>query len=132
MENNDYSKNEKFSLLLTKIMIVFLSICIIMIIVLTYLNAKINNGTLSIESINSLKNISNILGIIILSIAIINVFLLFMIMFLNPDDPDYNKYKDYVFVSKKDIKEFRNEYIRRERNLKKDIRNLKKIIKNKK
>ena len=130
IENKDYSKKEKFSLLFTKIMIVLLLICIIIVGVVVYLNFKINNGSLNVETINNYKYMADILGIISFILAIINVFLLFMIVFLNPEDPDYDKYKDYVFVAKKDIKEFRNKYIRQDRKLKKEIRELKKEIKN--
>lgn len=130
IENKDYSKKEKFSLLFTKIMIVLLLICIIIVGVVVYLNFKINNGSLNVETINNYKYMADILGIISFILAIINVFLLFMIVFLNPEDPDYDKYKDYVFVAKKDIKEFRNKYISQDRKLKKEIRELKKEIKN--
>ncbi len=79
----------------------------------------------SISFILKKINLYESLQIIVISISCICAFInsiLFLVLIRYNTDVNYEKYKDYDYVSKKDIKNYKKEI----KNLKKEVKDLKK------
>lgn len=128
-EKSEYQS--KKDSIITIIMIIFLileSIALIASYIFSILKEKMNIVGNNYNPFFILYNASFILMIVC---SIINAILLFVLIILSSQEEDYDKYKDYVFVAKEDIKNYKKEFNKREKYFKEKIKLLKSELKNK-
>lgn len=117
--------------IITLIMIIFLILAGLSLIASYIFSILMKNPSIMENQHNLFSILHKASFILIIVCSIINAILLFVLIMLSPQETDYNKYKDYIFISKKDIKSYKKEFNTREKELKEEIKSLKNELQNK-
>ena len=99
--------NIKRENIITLVMLIFLILATISLIASYVFSILMKNPNLIDNQYHLLTILHKVSLILIIVFTIINTILLFVLIMIIPKDSDYNKYKDYVMISKDELKEYK-------------------------
>ncbi len=110
-EKNLYTIKEdskKRENIITLVMLIFLILSNISLIASYIFSILMKNPNFIESQYHLFSILHKVSFILIIVFSIINTLLLFVLIVLLPKDNDYNKYHDYVMISKNELKEYKN------------------------
>ncbi len=95
---------------ITLFLLISLLVSIILLIILIIFSNYINYLGINNKNYFFLKKVMNIFSLIIIFICLLNSIVFIIISFRENRTFEYEKYYDYIFVSKKELKKLKNDY----------------------
>ena len=111
--------NKKRENIITLVMLIFLILATISLVASYIFSILMKNPNLIENQYHLLSLIHKVSLVLIIVFSIINTILLFVLIMLISKDSDYNIYKDYVMISKDELKEYKDKI----KELKKELDN---------
>lgn len=129
IKNKDLHKiknnNDKTNMIFLISLLLFIILSFISIVVDYIIFIKLNGNYILLKQYNFYKKLQNIITFVVCISAFINGIILLFVIFKNAKAEDCEKYRNYVFVFKEDIKKYKEANNEKLKNYKKEIKNLK-------